>query len=57
MQALLEFDDQVEQGFRMGLQDLVLKWKVFSILESKLCAPECPKAVREHSASAIVGLG
>lgn len=56
MRALGEFQDRVEQGFHMGLQDLILKSKVFSVFESKLCDPECPKAVREQSASAIVSL-
>ncbi|PKI47104.1 hypothetical protein CRG98_032517 [Punica granatum] len=56
LKALAAFEDRVEQGFHMGLQDLILKSKVFSVLESKLCDPDCPQAVRECSASAIVAL-
>lgn len=56
LRALAEFQDRVEQGFDMGLQDLILRSKVFSVLESKLCDPECPKSVRERTASAIVSL-
>ncbi|KAK4747105.1 hypothetical protein SAY87_026142 [Trapa incisa] len=56
LQALGDFQDRVEQGFHIGLQDLILKSKAFSILESKLCDPDCPKVWREKSASAIVSL-
>lgn len=56
LQALAEFEDRVEQGFHMGLQELFLKSKVLSVLKKNLLDPECPNAVRERSGSGMVSL-
>lgn len=50
---LTQFEDRLSEGFNRELQDLVLKSKVFSLLESILSDPDCSKRVREHSAFAV----
>ncbi|KAI4335662.1 hypothetical protein L6164_014290 [Bauhinia variegata] len=56
VELLIQLEERVSQGFNRELQDLVLKFKVFSLLESILCDPKCSKRVREHSAFAIAAL-
>ncbi|GAB4828231.1 hypothetical protein Ancab_035143 [Ancistrocladus abbreviatus] len=56
IQLLTQFVDRVSQGFNRELQDLFLKSKVFSLLETTLCNPNCSKKLREHSAFAIEAL-
>ncbi|GAB4832788.1 hypothetical protein Ancab_006804 [Ancistrocladus abbreviatus] len=56
IQLLTQFVDRVSQGFNRELQDLVLKSKVFSLLESVLCNPNSSKKLREYSAFAIEAL-
>ncbi|KAJ7957685.1 Armadillo-like helical [Quillaja saponaria] len=53
---LIQFEDRVSQGFNRELQDLVLKSKLFSLLESVLSNPNCSKRIREHSAFGIAAL-
>lgn len=53
---LTQFEDRVSQGFNRELQDLVLKSKIFSFLESALCDSSSPKRIREQSAFVIVAL-
>ncbi|PON42740.1 Coatomer beta subunit [Parasponia andersonii] len=54
---LTQFEDRVSVGFDRELQDLVLKSKLFSSLESILCNPSSSsRRIREHSAMAIAGL-
>ncbi|KAI9117248.1 hypothetical protein K1719_011414 [Acacia pycnantha] len=53
---LVQFEERVSLGFSREFQDLVLRLKVFSSLESILCDPKCSKRIREHSALAIAGL-
>jgi hypothetical protein len=56
IKLLTQFEDRVSQGFNHELQDLVLKSKLFSLLESILCNPNYPKRIRERCAFAIAEL-
>lgn len=56
VRLLTQFEDRLAEGFNRELQDLVLKSKVFSLLESILCDSGSSKRVREHSAFAIGAL-
>ncbi|XP_028778247.1 uncharacterized protein LOC114734771 [Neltuma alba] len=51
-----QFEERLSLGFSREFQDLVLRLKVFSSLESILCDSKCSKRIREHSALAIAGL-
>ncbi|CAK9141819.1 unnamed protein product [Ilex paraguariensis] len=51
-----QFRNRLAQGFSSELQDLILKSKVFSDLESVLCGVNFSKRVREKSAYAIADL-
>ncbi|KAJ4845052.1 hypothetical protein Tsubulata_010847 [Turnera subulata] len=53
---LTQFEDRVSQGFDRELQDLVLKSKVFMLLERVLCDPSCSKRIREQCAFAVAAL-
>lgn len=53
VKLLTQFEDRLSEGFNRELQDLVLKSKTFSLLESILSDPSYSKQVREHSAYAI----
>ncbi|KAL5547742.1 hypothetical protein UlMin_002973 [Ulmus minor] len=56
IKLLTQFEDRVLEGFNSELQDLVLKSKVFSFLESTLCDDNCSKRIREQSAFAVAAL-
>ncbi|KAJ4707854.1 Armadillo-like helical [Melia azedarach] len=56
VEVLIEFIKRLSKGFDSEFQDLILKAKVFSILETLLCDENCSKRVREHVALAISGL-
>ncbi|KAF7806447.1 Coatomer beta subunit [Senna tora] len=56
VKLLIQFEERVSLGFNRELQDLVLRFRVFSSLESILCDPKCSKRIREHSAFAIAAL-
>ncbi|KAF4378340.1 hypothetical protein CsatB_014072 [Cannabis sativa] len=58
VKLLTQFEDRVSQGFNRELQDLILKSKLFSSLESVLCNPNISVSmmIREHSAMAISAL-
>lgn len=56
LKLLTRFEGRVSQGFSRELQDLVLKSKVFSLLETILCNPSCSKSLREESAYSIASL-
>ncbi|CAK7353766.1 unnamed protein product [Dovyalis caffra] len=56
VKVLKEFKNRLSKGFDREFQELVLKGKVFSILELLLCDSTCSKRVREHVALAIVAL-
>lgn len=56
VEVLSEFTKRMLKGFDIDFQDLVLKAKVFSILEKLLCDSNCSKRVREHVALAIDAL-
>ncbi|KAM1360807.1 hypothetical protein ACFX2I_026001 [Malus domestica] len=57
IKLLTQFEDRVAQGFNRELQDLILKSKVFTSLESVLCeSTRSSKRVRERSAFAIAAL-
>lgn len=53
IKLLTQFENRLAQGFNRELQDLMLKSKVFSLLESIVCNPNFSKTVREHSAYVI----
>ncbi|GAB2223138.1 hypothetical protein Droror1_Dr00017275 [Drosera rotundifolia] len=55
MRVLGWFYKRVCKGFDMGLQDLVLRMRVFELLESVVCDGECV-LVREKAAMAIAAL-
>ncbi|KAH7574367.1 hypothetical protein ACOSP7_008461 [Xanthoceras sorbifolium] len=56
MKLLTQFEDRLLQGFNRELQDLVLRAKVFSSLETILCDSNCSKRIREQSAYAVAAL-
>ncbi|KAJ4709074.1 Armadillo-like helical [Melia azedarach] len=56
VKLLTQFEDRVLQGFNRELQGLVLKSKVFSLLETILCNSNYSKRIREHSAYSIAAL-
>ncbi|KAJ4958610.1 hypothetical protein NE237_025721 [Protea cynaroides] len=56
VKLLTQFENRVSQGFNRDLQNLILKSKVFSRLESVLCNPKFSKRIREQSALAIDAL-
>ncbi|CAN1169296.1 hypothetical protein LINPERPRIM_LOCUS19728 [Linum perenne] len=56
VRVMEEFEKRLSAGFDREFQELVLKAKVFSILESLLCSDSRNRRVREHAARAIVGL-
>lgn len=53
---LIHFEQRVSQGFDLNLQDLILKAKIFGILESFVCNTSCSKRIRERSAYAVIAL-
>ncbi|KAG7021757.1 hypothetical protein SDJN02_15484, partial [Cucurbita argyrosperma subsp. argyrosperma] len=53
IKLLIQFENRLAQGFNRELQDLMLKSKVFSLLELIVCNPNYSKTIREHSAYAI----
>ncbi|CAI0415189.1 unnamed protein product [Linum tenue] len=58
IRVLEEFEERLSSGFDREFQELVLKAKLFSILESLLCKSDRRPTtrVKEHVARAIVGL-
>lgn len=54
--ALVEFEQRLSQGFDLGFQDLILRAKVFTLLESMLFEPFSSKRVQEEAAVAIAAL-
>ena len=56
IKLLTQLENRVSEGFNRELQDLVLKSKLFSYLETILCDPNCSKRIREHCAFAIGAL-
>ncbi|TKY54795.1 hypothetical protein E2542_SST19207 [Spatholobus suberectus] len=53
---LTQFQDRVSQGFNRELQDLVLKLKLFSALETVLLDAKCPNRVREKTGLVVAAL-
>ncbi|KAF5742020.1 hypothetical protein HS088_TW09G00059 [Tripterygium wilfordii] len=53
---LTQFEERVSQGFNRELQDLVLKSKVFLLLERILSDPNRSKRIHEQSANSIAAL-
>ncbi|KAF5748164.1 hypothetical protein HS088_TW04G00114 [Tripterygium wilfordii] len=56
VEVLDEFEERLSRGFDREFQELVLKAKVFTVLESLLCDSTCSKRVRERAALAVVAL-
>ncbi|KAL6223834.1 hypothetical protein ACLB2K_002692 [Fragaria x ananassa] len=56
IKLLSQFEDRVLRGFDRELQDLVLKTRVFNLIESCLCDSNSSNRVREHCAFVIVAL-
>lgn len=56
VRALKRFERRLSQGFDRDYQELVLRGKVFPILELLLCDSTCSTTVREHVALVVVAL-
>ncbi|XP_042991476.1 uncharacterized protein LOC122318303 isoform X2 [Carya illinoinensis] len=56
VRVLIEFKNRVCQGFDRAFQHLILRAKVFSILESLLCNSTCSKRARDHAALVVDAL-
>lgn len=56
VKVLVEFEERLSKGFDLEFQDLILKAKLFTLLENKLIEPYNSKRVREESAVAIADL-
>ncbi|KAL4332248.1 hypothetical protein GQ457_07G041190 [Hibiscus cannabinus] len=56
VRLLTQFEDRVSQGFDRELQNLVLKSKAFSVLQTVLCEPKCPNRIRENAAFVVAAL-
>ncbi|KAF8035797.1 hypothetical protein BT93_C1734 [Corymbia citriodora subsp. variegata] len=56
VKVLTELEVRLWQGFDRDYQDLILKAKVFQLLESILCDNACSRTIREHAAQVIVAL-
>lgn len=56
IKVLADFRKRVGQGFDRDFQELVLRAKVFSILESLLCDSMCSKRVRDEAALVVDAL-
>ncbi|KAF7139523.1 hypothetical protein RHSIM_Rhsim07G0159800 [Rhododendron simsii] len=56
VEALTRFEKRVSNGFNRELQEMILKAKVFSILEAILSKSKCSIRVFEQSARVIVAL-
>ncbi|EEF46932.1 conserved hypothetical protein [Ricinus communis] len=56
LRVLKEFENRLLLGFDSNFQELVLRAKGFTILESLLCDSTCSKRIREQAALCIVGL-
>ncbi|KAJ6331909.1 hypothetical protein OIU76_010312 [Salix suchowensis] len=56
LSLLSQFEDRVLQGFNRELQDLVLKSKIFRLLERISCDPSCSRKVREQCAFVVSAL-
>ncbi|OMO90781.1 Armadillo-like helical [Corchorus olitorius] len=56
VKVLIEFEERLSQGFDLYFQDLILKAKVFSILELLLCDSSCSTKIRDQVSLAIAAL-
>ncbi|KAK8501322.1 hypothetical protein V6N13_027021 [Hibiscus sabdariffa] len=56
VRLLTQFEDRVSQGFDRELQNLVLKSKAFSVLQTVLCEPKFPNRIRETAAFVVAAL-
>ncbi|AES73603.1 hypothetical protein MtrunA17_Chr3g0137451 [Medicago truncatula] len=56
VKAIVEFEQRLLSGFDLEFQDLILRAKIFTLLERTLIEPFSSKRVREESAMAIADL-
>ncbi|KAJ1413165.1 Armadillo-type fold [Sesbania bispinosa] len=56
LKALVDFEERLSQGFDLDFQELVLRAKVFNVLERMLFEPLSSKRVQEEAAVAIAAL-
>ncbi|XVF35624.1 hypothetical protein REPUB_Repub18cG0162100 [Reevesia pubescens] len=56
VKVLIEFEKRLSQGFDLYFQDLILKAKVFSILELFLCDSSCSIKIQDQVSLAIAAL-
>ncbi|CAL5431364.1 unnamed protein product [Camellia sinensis] len=56
VKVLIQFEDRLSNGFDRDLQEMILKSKMFFILESVVSKSKCSKRVCEESARAIAAL-
>ncbi|KAL3744403.1 hypothetical protein ACJRO7_013642 [Eucalyptus globulus] len=56
VQLLSQLEARVLRGFERELQDLLLRSRLFGLLETALCNQNCSKRIREHIGFAIAAL-
>ncbi|KAL4332391.1 hypothetical protein GQ457_07G044130 [Hibiscus cannabinus] len=56
VKVLVDFEKRLSQGFDIHFQDLILKAKIFSILEHVLCDPSCSVRIRDQVALVMASL-
>ncbi|GMI92474.1 hypothetical protein HRI_002916700 [Hibiscus trionum] len=56
LKVLVEFEKRLSRGFDIHFQDLILKAKIFSILEHLLCDSSCSIRIRDEVALVIASL-
>ncbi|EEF31624.1 uncharacterized protein LOC8263860 [Ricinus communis] len=56
IRLLTQFENRISQGFDRELQDLILKSKIFVLLEKIICDSNCLKSVREQCAFVVAAL-
>ncbi|KAK8491366.1 hypothetical protein V6N11_061530 [Hibiscus sabdariffa] len=56
VKVLVEFEKRLSRGFDIHFQDLILKAKIFSILEHLLCDCSCSIRIRDQVALVIASL-
>ncbi|XVF89346.1 hypothetical protein PTKIN_Ptkin19aG0122900 [Pterospermum kingtungense] len=56
VKVLIEFENRLSQGFDLHFQDLVLKAKVFSVLELILCDSSCSDRIQDQVTLVIAAL-
>ncbi|KAF3447089.1 hypothetical protein FNV43_RR12269 [Rhamnella rubrinervis] len=56
VEALARFDNRLAQGFDWDYQELILRGKIFTIIESILCGSTCSDRLNDQAARAVISL-